>query len=75
LYVLGTRVDDEGLASLHRLRDLEKLGLGGDGITDRGLEALKGLSRLRELHLVGTRVTDAGVEEVRRSLPKLQVIR
>jgi Leucine-rich repeat (LRR) protein len=63
LSVAGTSVDDEQLALLPRLSNLELLDLTGCArISDRGVAAhLPGLPRLEALALGGTSVSDAGV--------------
>ena len=63
LSVAGTSVDDEQLALLPRLSNLELLDLTGCArISDGGVAAhLPGLPRLEALALGGTSVSDAGV--------------
>jgi hypothetical protein len=51
------------------------LCLGTTRVTDKGLRTLKGLTALRRLDLTGTKVTDAGVKDLKKTLPKLLVIR
>jgi hypothetical protein len=74
LSLFHTRVSDEGLASLQGMSNLRDLTLSGPHITDRGLLHLVGLRNLRHLYLSGTGVSKAGLEELKRSLPKTQII-
>jgi hypothetical protein len=74
LSLFHTRVSDEGLAALRGMNNLRDLTLSGPHITDRGLMHLVGLRNLRHLHLSGTGVSKAGLEELKRSLPKTQII-
>jgi eukaryotic-like serine/threonine-protein kinase len=54
-------VDDDGLAYLSGVTNLQMLWLGGASITDRGLAHLAGLQDLRYLSLTQTTVSDAGL--------------
>jgi hypothetical protein len=74
LSLFHTRVSDEGLASLQGMSNLRDLTLSGPHITDRGLVHLVSLRNLRHLYLSGTGVSKAGLEELKRSLPKTQII-
>jgi hypothetical protein len=56
------------------MSNLRDLTLSGPHITDRGLVHLVGLRNLRHLYLSGTGVSKAGLEELKRSLPKTQII-
>ncbi len=61
------RVDDNLMARVGRLRDLEKLSLNNcKGVTDAGLAHLNGLTGLRELDLTFTGVTGAGLKKMTR---------
>jgi hypothetical protein len=79
LLIEGTRVTDDGLATVsgvHRLQGLGVVGLGTKHanfigvdpkswrVTDRGLEHLKGLAEIEYLWLDDTRVTDAGLKNL-----------
>lgn len=71
LSVRDRRADDQWLAHVARLEDLESLGLSGTGVTDEGVSRLGRLPRLRELDLSGTRVSDAAIPALLR-LPALE---
>ncbi|MGO8691915.1 MAG: hypothetical protein ACLQLG_20025 [Thermoguttaceae bacterium] len=75
LSLYGTGVTDTGLKCLKGLTRLQTLLLGGTNVTDAGLEYLKGLTKLEMLDLSRTQVTDAGVRDLRKALPKTQIIR
>lgn len=59
-----TKVDDEGLAHLAGLNDLEALRLNSTGVTDKGMIHLKGLPKLALLELSFTKVGDEGMASV-----------
>jgi RNA polymerase sigma factor (sigma-70 family) len=71
----NTAVTDAGLKELRGLKQLRRLDLHGTPVTDVGLRQLAGLKQLRTLYLSETRVTDAGLGELRRAVPRLEVIR
>lgn len=54
---------------------LQQLSLADDKITDKGLPHLTGLANLQILHLEKTKVTDTGIYDLKRFLPKLNVVR
>lgn len=56
----GFSVDDEALAAIAALKELEIIGLPEE-ITDAGLAHLAGLTRLRRLDLSNGAITDAGL--------------
>ena len=59
------RVNDELMASVGRLRDLENLNLNGcKGVTDAGLAHLRGLTALEGLDLSFTGATGAGLKSL-----------
>jgi hypothetical protein len=65
LKVAGTKISDEGLATLQGLKHLESLDLMGcANVTDKGIAALPRLPRLNALWLSGTKITDAGLVEL-----------
>jgi hypothetical protein len=74
LSLYHTRVSDDGLASLKGLTNLRDLTLSGPQITDRGLAQLSGLRNLRHLYLSKTGVSKAGVQELKKALPKVEII-
>ena len=57
-------VTDRGLEGVGMLKCLERLGLGGTGVTDEGMIWLANL-KLEELNLGETSVTDRGLERLR----------
>jgi hypothetical protein len=75
LTLTDTRITNAGLAHLERLSSLRYLSLQDTSVTDAGLAHLEGLPNLQEVDLDGTKVTDAGVTELRRTQPKVKVIR
>jgi hypothetical protein len=74
LSLYHTQVTDEGLASLQGLTNLRDLTLSGPHITDRGLMYLTRLRNLRHLFLSGTGATKAGVQELKKALPKTDIV-
>jgi len=58
-------VSDADLAHVREAPDLEKVGIGGPGLTEAALVHLAGLKRLEELS-VGLPLTDAGLAHVGR---------
>jgi Leucine Rich Repeat (LRR) protein len=69
-----TRVTDDGLLYLKGMRDLHDLTLSGARVTDRGLGELTGLHNLRHLILGGTGVSKVGMQELKKSLPKVEIV-
>jgi len=68
-------VTDKGLANLNNLKQIEWLDVHETKISDRGIETLKTLPRLRYVHLSDTLVTAEGVDDLRRELPKCEIVR
>jgi hypothetical protein len=75
LYLKNTKITDQGLANLKGLTKLQTIDLEGTDIGDEGIAHLKGLPELSVLNLGGTKVTDAGVAALRKTLPKIVLIR
>lgn len=72
LDVACTAVNDQGLAAIGSLRNLESLNLGGAGrITDSGLKHLAALTKVRWLTLSWNSLSDAGLRHL-ESLTKLE---
>jgi hypothetical protein len=69
-----TRVTDDGLPALKGMTNLHDLTLGGPKITGRGVAELTGLHNLRRLVLGGTGVSKAEVQELKKSMPKTEII-
>ncbi len=59
-----TKVTDAGLASIAKMKNLEKLHLEKTAVTDAGLATLAGLPHLEYLNLYGTKITDAGIAKL-----------
>ncbi len=74
LHLEQTAIDDDGLRHLAALKRLKYLNLFGTKVTDAGLKHLTGLTSLRELYVWQTQVSRAGADELRKSLPKVDVI-
>jgi hypothetical protein len=73
LSLLGTKVDDEGLACLEAFANLEILNVDGCAISDRGLDHLKRPPRLQIVSLYGTQITPDGVKKLQAARPGLKV--
>ena len=71
----GTQISDAALMQLEGLVKLRKLDLSFTRCTDNGLSYLKGLTGMQFLSLRSTLVTDAGVAELKRSLPRLTIVK
>mgnify|MGYP000042987970 CR=1 FL=1 len=71
----STHVTDKGLVHLKALKGLTTLVLIGTRVTDEGLVHLKTLKNLTTLTLMGTQVTDAGVKDLKKALPKSNIIK
>jgi hypothetical protein len=69
IHSLSAAFDDEGLAQIATLRQLEQLDITSKNITDAGLRHLKRLTNLKSLVLGDTRITLAGVEDLQQALP------
>jgi hypothetical protein len=59
-----TKVTDEGLRELARLKSLQSLHLYSADVTDAGLKELAALKNLQSLYLGSTKVTDAGLKKL-----------
>ena len=63
LRLINTNIDDDGLASVGRLKNLQTLELTSNKrIADKGLSRLSSLAKLWELWLSGTTLSDAGLK-------------
>jgi hypothetical protein len=71
-----TRITDEGLRHIARLKHLQTLGLNGRPITDDGLKTIGKMTGLRRLSLNNTQITDAGLVHLRglKHLVRLEVM-
>jgi Leucine-rich repeat (LRR) protein len=59
-----SKITDEGLKDVAKLKNLESLILRTTEITDEGLKEVAKLEKLEELSLYTTQITDAGLKEV-----------
>jgi hypothetical protein len=62
------------MKELATLENLKTLGLVETKVTDKGLKALAALKTLRRLTLGRTAVTSDGVSELRKALPKCEIL-
>jgi N-acyl-D-aspartate/D-glutamate deacylase/Leucine-rich repeat (LRR) protein len=71
-----TRIRDEGMKALERLKHLQTLSLRDTLITDEGLKSITGLTELTALDLYGVKMTDAGLRALSglHKLRKLNVL-
>jgi hypothetical protein len=74
LQLLNTSTTDAGLKHLSALKVLQLLDLTGNPVTDAGLEHLAGLQKLFKLDLTNTKVTKAGVQQLKKTLPKCEIL-
>lgn len=74
LHLERTSVNDSGLAHLAKLKNLNYLNLYGTKVTDAGLKHLVGLTNLEQLYVWQTKVTDGGAANLKKQLPKLDVV-
>ncbi len=74
LDLLGARLTDKGLTSLAKLSNLKELYLYGADVRDAGIESLKTMQHLDWLYLPSS-VTKAKLEDLRRALPKVNILR
>ena len=65
LVATGTRLDDQSLANLARLRQLIYVDVGHTKVTDAGMAKLAELPRLRSLTIHSLPITDDGVAKLR----------
>lgn len=74
LHLEQTKITDAGLKQLKNLPNLEYLNLYGTLVTDAGLAELTSLKNLKTVYLWQTKVTDQGVANLKKAMPKLDVI-
>jgi hypothetical protein len=74
LSLYHTQVTDEGLAALKDVKNLQDLTLSGPRITDRGLAHLAGVRNLRHLYLSQTGVSKTGAQQLKKALPKVEIV-
>ena len=74
LSLFNTKITDEGLKEVAKLKQLTYLNLADTQITDAGLNEVAKLQQLILLWLSDTKVTDAGVAASKKALPKCTII-
>lgn len=70
--VVHQGVTDDDMKSIGKIRQLERLDIGGD-ITNDGLAHISGLPNLWQLSLHGSKLTDDGLKHL-TTLPKLSLL-
>lgn len=73
LIMRGIEMSDVSLDYLRQAKELERLWIGGKGMTRYGLELLRDLPHLRELVILRGSITDEEVELLAASLPKCKI--
>lgn len=73
LVLRGLELDDTALDYLAKTESLERLWVGGKGITKHGVELLRDLPHLRELVLLSCSATDEEVDALSVVLPKCTI--
>lgn len=72
----STRVTDAGLPGLEVLPNLHTLDIHSTAVTDAGLEHVKQMKGLAVLDITDCPgISDAAIEEIRKTLPKCDVVR
>src|SRR5262249_32092139 len=71
----GTKVTDDGLKHVPRMRSLHYLDIENTAVTDKGLAYLAEAKSLEGLRVKGTSVTDAGAAQLKKALPKITIRR
>lgn len=69
-----TGITDGAIESLVKLQKLESLNLYGTGVTDAGVQKLASLPNLKRIYLWQTKVTPAAIDELKKKLPKCEII-
>lgn len=75
LYLADTEVSDLGMPELSRLTTLQVLSLNETRVSGARLKELSRLTALRELYLSNTHVSEAATAQLKRSLPRLGIVR
>ncbi len=71
-----TKVTDVGLKALAAFKNLTTLNIDETEVGDAGLKELAALKTLTTLDLIGTKkVSDAALKELRKALPKCNVVK
>jgi len=74
LDLYDTKITDAGLKEVAKLQKLTHLFLYDTKITDAGLKDVAKLQNLTVLRLYNTKVTRAGVAELKKALPKCNIV-
>ena len=64
LYLIRTKITDDGMREIAELTNLNLLDLNFTRITDAGLKHVSQLKNLKSLHLCGSSITDKGLKEL-----------
>ena len=73
LILSGTKLTDEGLEDVAKLKNLSKLSLQVTDITDEGLKEVAKLTNLEKAQLYETKVTGEGVADLQKALPDCKI--
>ncbi|TDE13858.1 c-type cytochrome domain-containing protein [Dyadobacter psychrotolerans] len=60
----GTKITDEGMKAISKLKNLNKIHLEHTAVTDAGIVSLKDLPHLQYINLVDTKISDAGLRNI-----------
>ncbi len=71
----GTKVSDEALVYMTRIRGLRTLLLNMTNVTNAGLVSLKQLKHLEELGLGGLPLSEESIRDLQDALPECSVFR
>ena len=74
LSLIQSKITDNCLSSLVRMRKLEELNLRNTRITDKSVEGLSAMSHLKRLDVSYTRITAQGASQLETRLPGCTVI-
>jgi len=73
LNMQNSRLADDDLKELHKIRDLKVLDLEGTQITDEGLKEIAKLKSVVTVALAGTATTREGCQNLRKARPDMSV--
>ena len=73
LHLEKTSLDNNGLSKLKKL-PLQYLNVHSTAINDAGIGLLNEMKTLEKLYVWNSKVTNAGADQLKRSLPKCQII-
>ena len=73
LWIMGSRISDEGLDNMRMFSQLESLCLADAQITNSGLNNLQEMPQLQELYLQNNAITDDGLKYL-QGLSQLQLL-